>query len=147
MAKKYVVRLTVQERQALREMIRTLSGSSEKVRRAQILLQADVNGPGWTDAQIAEAYHCRVQTVVNVRQRLVEDGFERALERKKRQTPPTPKKLDGKQEAQIIALRLGSPPEGYSHWTLRLLATKTVEEGIAESISHESLRQLLKKRA
>jgi transposase len=146
MAKKYVVRLTMEERQTLREVSRKLAGGSEKAKRANILLQADVNGPGWTDQQIAEAYRCRTQTVANVRQRLVEEGFERALERKKRQTPPTPKKLDGKQEAKVIALRLGSPPDGYGQWSLRLLAEKTVEAGIAESISHESVRQILKKR-
>ena len=76
MQKKYVVRLTDEEREHLCEVIRTLSGTSQKVRRAQILLKADVGGPGWTDARIAEAFSCRTKTVENIRQRLVERGFD-----------------------------------------------------------------------
>ena len=143
--KKYIVRLTAQERELCRQTVRKLKGSSEKVRRAQILLKADANGPGWTDQQIADAFSCRTKTVENVRQRCVLEGFERALERKRRALPPGLKLLDGEQEAQVIALRLGSPPEGYANWSLRLLARRVVELGVVESVSHETIRRTLKK--
>lgn len=145
MQKKYIVRLTEEERETCRLTVRKLKGTSQKVRRAQILLKADADGPAWTDKQIAEAFSCRTKTVENIRQRFVREGFEAALNRKKRQTPPTEKLLDGEQEAKIIATRLGPPPKGYANWTLRLLARKVVELEIVESISHETVRQTLKK--
>ena len=145
MRKKYIVRLTSEERHHLETVIKTLSGSSQKVRRAQILLKADADGPHWTDHQIADAFDCRTKTVENIRQRLVERGFEETLNGLKRQRPPTDKCLDGDQEAQVIALRLGSPPPGYANWSLRLLARKVVELGIVDSISHETVRRTLKK--
>lgn len=147
MQKKYIVRLSEFERSHLEDVIKRLSGSSQKVRRAQILLKADVNGANWTDQCIAEAYNCRRQTVENLRRRLVEEGFEVALNGKKRSRPPTEKLLDGEQEAQVIATRLGPPPAGYSTWSLRLLARKVVELDIVETISHETVRQTLKKTA
>ncbi len=147
MEKKYLVRLTESERAICREVLKKLKGTSEKVRRAQILLKADADGPAWTDRRIAEAYGCRTKTVENIRQRCVEQGFEGALERKKLQKPPANKRLDGKQEAQVIATRLGPPPQGYAHWTLRLLARRVVALEIVESISHETVRQALKKTA
>ena len=147
MQKKYIVRLTESERATCQEVIQKLKGTSEKVRRAQILLKADADGPAWTDAQIAEAFTCRTKTVENIRQRFVELGFEQTLERKKPHSPPANKLLDGRLEAQIIATRLGSPPAGYAHWTLRLLARKVVELEITPSISHETVRQTLKKTA
>jgi hypothetical protein len=147
MQKKYIIRLTEAERATCREVIRKLKGTSEKVRRAQVLLKADADGPAWTDAEIAEAFSCRTKTVENIRQRFVELGFEQTLERKKPQTPPANKLLDGRQEAQIIATRLGPPPAGYACWTLRLLARKVVELEIAPSISHETVRKTLKKTA
>ena len=147
MRKKYVVRLSVEERERLLAVVRKLSGTSQKVRRAQILLKADADGPAWTDRQIAEAFGCRRKTVENVRQHLVERGFEQALNGIKRVKPPTPKLLDGEQEAKLIAMRLGRPPAGYANWTLRLLARKVVELEIAESISHETVRRTLKKTA
>ena len=145
MQKKYIVRLSAAERHHLESVVKTLSGSSQKVRRAQILLQSDVAGANWSDQSIAEAYNCRRQTDENLRRRLVEDGFEVALNGKKRSTPPTEKLLDGEQEAQVIATRLGPPPAGYSNWSLRLLARRVVELGIVETVSHETLRQTLKK--
>lgn len=143
--KLYVVRLTDEEREQLTGIVRKFKGSSQKVRRAQILLKADADGPGWTDQRIADTFGCRRQTVENVRQRLVERGFEQTLNGVKRAKPPTPKLLDGEQEAKIIATRLGPPPAGYAHWTLRLLANKVVELSIVESISHETVRRTLKK--
>ena len=95
-----------------------------------------------SDQQIADAVPCRT-TVENIRQRCVLEGFERALERKRRESPPVPKLLDG--ETRIIALRLGPPPKGYANWSLRLLARRVVELAIVESVSHETIRRTLKK--
>lgn len=145
MNKKYIVRLNDEERKELIEVITKLKGTSQKVKRAQILLKADADGPGWPHCQIAEAFLCRVKTVSNVCKALVKKGFDIALNGKKRDTPPRAKLLDGEQEAKIIALRLGEPPEGYSNWSLRLVAEKTIELGIVESISHETVRTTLKK--
>jgi hypothetical protein len=90
-----------------------------------MLLKADVaDGPGWTDRQVAEAFNCRTKTVENVRQHLVERGFEQTLNGIKPSKPPIPKLLDGQQEAKVIAMRLGPPPPGYANWTLRLLARR-----------------------
>ena len=145
MEKKYIVRLTDQERNELVEVVKKLKGTSQKVRRAQILLKADIDGPNWTDARIAEAFSCRTKTVENIRQRLVERGFDETLNGAKQLTPPVPKLLDGEQEAKIIAMRLGAPPPGYGNWTLRLLARKVVELEIVGSVSHETIRRTLKK--
>lgn len=147
MEKKYIVRLTEQERETCQEVVKRLKGTGQKVRRAQVLLKADADGPAWTDRKIAEAFSCRTKTVENIRQRFVEQGFEQTLERKKSQVAPANKLLDGEQEAKVIAMRLASPPKGYSNWTLRLLARKVVELEIVESISHETVRQTLKKTA
>ena len=145
MQKKYIVRLSRSERNTLEEVVKKLKGSSQKVRRAQILLKADVKGGAWSDSRIAEAFGCRRQTVEAIRQRFVECGFQETLEGKKRSTPPTEKLLDGEQEAKIIATRLGPPPRGYANWTLRLLARKVVELEIVEAISYETVRRTLKK--
>jgi len=145
MQKKYIVRLTDEERDILRSVVKKLKGSSQKVRRAQMLLKADANGPKWIDRQIAEAFSCRTKTVENVRQKFVTEGFDVSLNRKKRDTPPRGKLLDGEQEARVIALRLGKPLKGYANWSLRLLAEKVVELEIVESISYETVRRTLKK--
>ncbi len=147
MNKKYIVRLSADERGVCQEIVKRLKGSSEKVKRAQILLNADADGPGWPDAKIAEAFNCRVQTVEGVRKRLVMEGFAAAVERKQRATPPTPPKLDGAGEAKLIAMRLGRPPAGYGRWSLQLLADELVALEVVESISRETVRQTLKKMA
>ena len=147
MQKKYIVRLSDEERNLLEEVIKKLKGTSQKVRRAQILLKADADGPAWTDARIAEAFSCRRQTIEKIRQRLVESGFQETLEGKKRPAPPTEKLLDGEQEAKVIAMRLGRPPKGYANWTLRLLARKVVELEIVDGVSYETVRRMLKKMA
>jgi|TARA_B100000809_G_C15036626_1_gene493998 hypothetical protein len=147
MQKKYIVRLSQEERETCGEVVRKLKGTSEKVRRAQILLKADSDGPGWTDQKIAEAFSCRTRTVENIRRRFVLQGFEQTLERKPSQATPANKLLDGKQEAKVIAMRLGPAPKGYSNWTLRLLARKVVALEIVESISYETVRGVLKKTA
>ena len=145
MVKKYIVRLSKEERSLLRDIVKKLKGTSQKVRRANILLKADVEGPNWSDAKIAEALSCRTRTIENVRRRLVNEGLDAVLNRKKRETPPRPKILDGKQEAQIMAMRLGKPPAGFANWTLQLLADQIVKLEIADSISYETVRRTLKK--
>lgn len=147
MQKKYIVRLTDEERATLTEGVKKLKGSSQKVRRAQILLKADADGPAWTDAKIAEAIDCRTKSVENIRERLVTLGFEVTLNGKSREQPPRPQLLTGEQEAQVIATRLGPPPKGFANWSLRLLAEKVVELEIVPAISHETVRQTLKKTA
>jgi hypothetical protein len=147
MNKQFMVRLSDEERGICQEVIKKHKGSSQKVRRAQILLKADAEGPGWIDSRIAEAFNCRVQTIENLRKRLVTEGFELALDGKKRQEPPTPCKLDGAAEAKLIAMRLGKPPAGYGHWTLPLLADELVALEVVDSISHETVRKTLKKTA
>jgi transposase len=146
MLKKYIVRLTKKERQLCEAVVDKLNGSNQKVKRANILLKADADRPAWTDQQIADAFRCRRQTVENVRKKFVLEGFWQALEHQQPKIT-RPKALDGKQEAQIIAMRLGEPPKGYGKWTLRLLARKAVELEVVESISHESVRTALKKTA
>ena len=147
MNKKYIVRLSDEERSVCQQIIKKLQGSSQKFRRAQILLKADADGPGWLDIKIAEAFNCRVQTIENVRKRLVTEGFDLALHGQQRQEPPTRPKLDGAAEAQLIAMRLGKPPAGYGHWTLQLLADELVALEVVESIRHETVRKTLKKMA
>ncbi len=147
MNKKYIVRLTDEERAICDATIKKETGESEQLRRATVLLKADADGPAWGGAKISEAVGCRTRTVENVRQAFVLEGFESALVRKKRATSPTPKLLDGAGEAKVIAMRLGRPPAGFGHWTLRLLADRMVELGIVESIGPETVRQTLKKTA
>lgn len=144
MLKKYIVRLTDEERETLEALVRKRGVAAQRIRRARILLKADEDGPGWTDARIAEAVDCRTQTVENVRESLVTAGFETALNGKPK-SRVRGKVLDGEQEAQIIALRLGQPPKGFSHWTLRLLAEEAVTLEIVESVSYETVRRTLKK--
>ena len=145
MHKKYIVRLSDDERDVCQEIIKKLKGSSQKFRRAQILLKADADGPGWPDVRMADAFNCRAQTIEHLRKRLVTEGFAWALAGKKRRDPPTPCTLDGEAEAQWIAMRLGKPPAGDGHWTLHLLADALVALEIVDSISHETVRKVLKK--
>lgn len=145
MKKKYIVRLSVEERETLEEIVKKFKGTSQKVRRAQILSKADIEGLNWTDQKIAEAFGCHTQTVENIRKRLVTEGFDAVLCGKKRKNPPVEKLLDGEQEAKLIAMRLGSPPDGYGSWSLRLLANRMVELEIVDTISHETVRKTLKK--
>ena len=144
MLKKYIVCLTDEERETLQQVVNKFKGSSQKVRRARVLLKADAAGPGWTDAQIADAFDCRTKTVENIRERFVTEGFAVTLHGQPRQ-PPCPKLLDGEQEAKLIALRLGAPPPGFANWSLRLLAEQVVALEIVEAISYETVRRTLKK--
>jgi len=145
MKKKYIVRLSNEEREQLEELTRKGKAAAYKIRHAHILLKADADGPNWTDEKIAEAFSVTVRTVELVRQRLVEQGLEVALNRKKQERPSKYRKFDGEKEARLIALGCSSPPEGYARWTFRLLADKVVELKIVESVSPETVRQTLKK--
>ena len=145
MNKKYIVRLSGEERQTCQEVVKKLKGTSQKVRRAQTLLKIDADGPAWTDARTAEAFCCRVQTIENLRKRVVSESFELTLHGKKRRDAPTLPKLDGVGEAKLIAMRLGKPPTGYGRWTLQLLADELVALEVVESICPETVRKTLKK--
>lgn len=147
MKKKYIVRLSVEEKATCEEVVKKLKGSSQKVMRAQILLKSDIDGPNWIDDRIAEAFGCSRRTVEQVRERLVTSGFELTLDGKRPTTSPTPKLLSGEQEAELIAMRLGSPPAGYGSWTLKLLMNQLIELKIVDTISHETVRKTLKKMA
>jgi transposase len=144
MPKKYVVRLTDAERETLKQLISKRRVSAQRVVRAQVLLKADEDVLGWTDAEIAEAFDCRTQTIEKIRERFVTEGFEITVGGKPKRRVRG-KALDGEQEAKIIALRLGPPPKGFANWTLRLLAEQAVALEIAESVSHETVRRTLKK--
>jgi hypothetical protein len=144
-SKKYLVRLTDGERQSLQKVIAKFKGTSQKVRRAQVLLKADADGPDWTDAKIADAFGCRTQSVENIRHRFVTQGFELTLNGQPHLKPPRQKLLDGEQEAKVIAMRLGAPPPGFSNWSLRLLAQQVVALEMVKSISYETVRRTLKK--
>jgi transposase len=145
MNKKYIVRLTDEERSPLTELTRKGNAAAYKIRQAQILLKADADGPAWADERIAESFAVSVNTVHGVRQRLVEQGLEAALNRKTQARPSRPPLLDGEGEARLIALRCSEPPAGHARWTLRLLADQAVALDIVEAISHETVRQTLKK--
>lgn len=143
---KYIVRLTVDERAALDDLIRTGKRAAAVLIHARILLKADAGagGPGWDDERIAEAVECGASTVYRVRQAFVEQGLAAALLRKK-PTGRQYRKLDGAQEAQLIALACGAPPQGRQRWTLRLLADGLLELAVVDSISPECVRVTLKK--
>ena len=144
MQKKYVVRLTDIEREILNSLIKKQRVSAQKVLRARVLLKTDADGPNWTDAATANAFDCRTKTIENIRERFVTEGFEITLNGQPKRRVRS-KILDGDQEAQIIALRLGPPPPGFANWTLRLLAEHAVTLDIVETVSPETLRRTLKK--
>jgi transposase len=143
--KKYVVRLTGEEREQLEGMVRRGRGQAYKIKHANILLKADADGPGWSDEQMAEAFGCHLNTPKNIRQRFVEEGLAAALERRRQERPSRERILDGEKQARLIALSCSAPPPGYARWTLHLLAGRLVEMRLVESISHETVRQALKK--
>jgi Homeodomain-like domain len=144
--KKYHIQLSREERQQLETIVGKGQASAQRQCHARILLLADTAGPegGWSDSQIARAAHTSIPTIERVRRVCVEHGLDRALERKDPERPYE-RKLDGPGEAQLIALSCGAPPAGYARWTLRLLAERLVELEIVSAISHETVRQTLKK--
>lgn len=147
MRKLYLVKLDKDERKELQDLVKKEKVAAKKRNHAQVLLLADCGrrGPGWKDRAIAEACQVTVQTVENIRKRLVMEGLESALSRKKQVRPSRQKILDGEREAKVVATCCGSAPPGRARWTLRLLAERVVELEIVESVSHETLRRCLKK--
>ena len=146
MAKKYNVRLSPDERKELEELITKGKVASYKRLHAQVLLKADISegSPGWKDTKISEAFNVTVQTVERIRKRLVEQGLEAAINRAKSSRVKS-RKLDGEQEAHLVALTCSEAPEGQARWSLRLLADKMVELDYVDTVSHETIRQTLKK--
>ena len=147
MAKRYIVRLSDEERKQLTVLLGKKVLAAQKRMRAQVLLKADASpdGSAWIDSRIAEAFEVSVVTVEKIRKSYVLEGFEAAIERKKQCRPSRQPVLDGAKEARLVALCCGTVPAGHGRWTLRMLADKLVELRIVESISHETVRQALKK--
>jgi hypothetical protein len=144
--KKYIVKLTEQEREELEQMISTGKHSARKLMHARILLKADesTGRPHWTDEQICEAIGGSLSTIGRVRQQFVEEGVAAAISRRKG-SGIRDLKIDGECEAHLVALTCSTPPEGQERWTLRMLADKMVELEYIDSISHETVRRTLKK--
>ena len=143
---KYVIELSNQEKVRLMEIVKKGKSPARTILRANILLASDKQNDRYmTVSEIANAYRTTPTTVQTVRASYCKKGLEATITRKKRETPPIPAKVTGEVEAHIIALACGQPPEGYSRWTLRLLADKTVELGYIESISHVTVSNILKK--
>ena len=144
--KKYIVTLTDQERSSLEDLTKKGKYPAYKVNHARILLLADTNrsGGGWSDQDISQTLKISVATIERVRQRIVKQGLSAALSRKQPQNQRQ-RRLDGKQEAHLIALTCSSPPDGQGRWTLRMLAEQMVALDHVEIVSHETVRQTLKK--
>jgi len=147
MAKRYIVRLSEEERKQLQELLGRKILAAKKRMRAQVLLKADVckDAPGWIDSRISEAFGVSVVTIEKIRKAYVLEGLEAAIERKKQCRLSRQPVLDGAKEARLVALCCGTVPAGHGRWTLRMLADKLVELQVVESISHETVRQALKK--
>jgi len=144
--KKYIVTLTEAERAMLQELIHKGKAAARKLMHGRILLKADVSsgGPGWGDQEISTALEVSTGTVQRIRQLFVEEGLEAALTPRPA-SQPRPWKLDGVGEAHLIALACSDPPAGQARWTLRLLAAQMVELAYVDTLSHETVRQVLKK--
>ena len=145
--KKYIVKLSKDERDTLKKLIKSGRGPARMFTRARILMKADQGqrGPSWSDEKISDALDVTVQTIERIRKQLVEEGFDAVLARRQYTQKISRKKIDGDVEAHLIALSCSEPPEGFARWTFRLLAIKVVELGYVETISHEAIRQTLKK--
>jgi len=145
--KRYVVRLSADERERLEALIRKGKSPAQRLLRARILLKADVSqaGEGWSDSRIIKALETSVSMVYRVRKQLLEEGLEAVLSRKQRATPAVPAIFDGEKEAKLIALACSKPPKGRTRWTLRLLENKVVELGIVERASDSTIGRTLKK--
>ena len=141
---KYIVRLHAEERQQLQQLVNTGKRAAATIVKAQVLLKADADGPAWSDPEICEAFDVSLSTIHRIRQAFVEEGLDAALYRKK-PTGRQYRKLDGAEEARLIAVACSKPPGGRARWTLQLLADKLVELEIVDSISRECVRNTLKK--
>ena len=146
MVKKYIVNLAVEERQKLESLINKGRIASYKRKHAQILLKSDISelGKCWTDSKISEAFDITTRTIENVRKRFVMNGLDAAINRAK-SIYVRPCKINGEQEAHLLALTCGEAPDGHCRWSLRLLADKMVELEYIDTVSHETIRQTLKK--
>jgi len=146
-AKYYKVNLLPEERDELQSLVSTGKVAAYKRTRAQILLKADQgpDGPAWSDQKICDAFDVGRMTVERTRKALVLEGLPAALQRKAREHPPVPRKLDGSGEAQLITLACSEPPAGHSQWTLQLYADELVQLQVVDSISRETVRRTLKK--
>ena len=143
---KYIIELSDQDKSELIDIVTKGKSPARTILRANILLASDRRNERYmTVSEISKTYHTTQTTVQTVRTSYCEKGLEATINRKKRETPPVPAKVTGEVEAHVIALSCGEPPEGYSRWTLRLLADKTVELGYIESISHVTISTILKK--
>lgn len=145
MVKKYIVRLTEEERARLKELVSKGKAAAYKIKHANVLLMVDAGGPNWTDAQTAEAASCTPRTVLNLRQRFVEQGLEAALARPKCDRPPRMPILDGAKEARLVQIACSEPPPGQAKWTLQLLAERLMALEVVESISAPTVMRALKK--
>jgi len=145
--KKYIVLLNPEEREKLNKIITSGRGPARLFTHARILLKADQSegAPGWSDEKISKALDITVQTVERLRKQLVEEGFDQVLTRREYKQKVSRKKSDGDVEAHLVALACSNPPEGRARWTLRLLADSIIELEYVDSISHETVRQTLKK--
>lgn len=145
--KKYSISLTQEQRQSLEKLISSGEASARKLTHARILLKADDGpyGPGWSEREIHEALEVSESTVRRVRHRFLDGGIDLALNRRPQPSRPQKRKLDGEQEAHVVALLCGSVPDGYEQWSLRVVSRRLVELEIVESVSHETVRQVLKK--
>ena len=147
MTKRYIVRLSDEERKRLAELLGRKVLAAKKRMRVQVLLKADASpdGPAWIDSRISEAFGVSVVTIEKIRKGYVLEGLEATIERKKQCRPSRMPILDGEKEARLVALCCGTVPAGHGRWTLRLLADKLVELKVVESVSRETVRQSLKK--
>jgi len=145
--KKYVVRLSGEERERLEALLRKGKSPAQRLLKARILLKADISqsGEGWSDSRIIEALETSASMVYRVRKQLVEDGFEAVLSRKQRAMPAVARIFDGEKEAKLIALACSKPPKGRARWTLRLLENKVVELHIVDRASDSTIGRTLKK--
>jgi transposase len=144
--KKYIVELTEEERIELKGLVHKGRVAAHKRLHSEILLKADISdlGDKWNDKQISEAFGISTRTVERVRERLVKEGLQSALNRAKSNRTKS-RVINGENEAHLIALACSEAPEGYGRWTLRLLGQHMVELGYVDSVSHETIRQTLKK--
>ncbi len=146
MKKKYIVSLDDKEREQLKEVVTKGKTEAYKIKHANVILAADINSLAWSDKEISRAFSVNTNTVASVRQRFVSEGLESALSRKKQDYPSRKPIFDGAAEAHLIALSCSQPPEGYNHWTLRLLADRVVQLKMVDRVSRETVRRILKKR-
>ncbi len=144
---KYIVKLDTEQRSTLEHQIRSGQAPARKLMHARIRLKADSgeHGPNWPDTQISEAPEVSVATIWRVRQRFVEGGLDKALNRRQQPERPSKRIFDGEKEAHLIALTCAEKPEGEGRWSLRLLAERLVKVGAVDQVSHETVRQILKK--